>query len=133
MGRSMRGVILYSKAKGISMAQVGALMKIHQHACGVSEIGEHLGITDAAASQMLDRLLDQGLIHRSEHPQDRRAKQIVLTDKGREVVRESLMARAEWLHKLSESLTPSEKEVVVRGLEILVEKGSRLDAPTRPE
>lgn len=131
MRRSMHVSILYVKSKGLSMPQVGALMRIHKSACGVSEIGAHLGISNAAASQLLDRLVLQGYVHRSEHPQDRRAKKLVLTEKGVQIVRESLQAREEWLQTVVETLTPQEKKQVIDTLKILIEKASRLESPNQ--
>ena len=61
---------------------------------------------------MLDRLVQQGLIQRTENPDDRRVKQISLTEKGAEKFQESLRARTDWLAELAEMLTVSEKEDV---------------------
>jgi DNA-binding MarR family transcriptional regulator len=110
------------------MSQIGALFRIHHRGdSAVSGIGEELGISNAAASQMLDRLVQQGLILRSENPSDRRMKQIVLTDKGRQVLQESIAARQGWFVTLSETLSDSEQEQVIRALNILIEKASQLE------
>src|SRR5450756_2667144 len=93
MHRSMRSVLLYAKESGLSMSQLGALMHIAKGASGVSDIGDDLGISSAAASQMLERLVQMGLILRSEDPHDRRVKQIVLTGKGTEMLHGSWQAR----------------------------------------
>lgn len=123
MHRSMRGLILYSKKSGLSMSHIGALFHIcHGSASGVSDIGDHLGVTCAAASQMLERLVQQGLILRSEDPNDRRVKRIVLTDKGQRALQESLHVRQSWMEDLSYSLTREEKEQIVAALKILIEK-----------
>ena len=97
MRRSMSNFILYSKESGLSMSQIGALFQIRRGASGVSDIGDDLGVTSAAASQMLERLVQQQLILRSEDPHDRRVKQIVLTEKGRQISRiPSTPAKAGW-------------------------------------
>jgi len=134
MRRSMGSFILYSKETGLSMSQLGALINIyHQGILGVSDIGDHLGVTSAAASQMLDRLVNQDLIMRSEDPNDRRGKQIRLTEKGRLVVQGSLQARQGWLKSLAGNLTADEKAKVIAALEILVEKADRSGLPPDPE
>jgi DNA-binding MarR family transcriptional regulator len=128
MRRSMRNFLLYSKEKGFSMSQIGALFHLHRMgACGVSDIGDDLGVTNAAASQMLERLVQQQMITRSEDPNDRRFKQIVLTDKGRQVLQESIHARQGWLEDLARALSPGEQEQVVAALHILIEKASQLE------
>jgi DNA-binding MarR family transcriptional regulator len=128
MRRSMRDFILYAKESGLSLSQIGAMFHIHRHgALSVSDISEELGVTNAAASQMVDRLVNQGLFSRSENPQDRRAKQIVLTEKGRQVLQGSIDARQKWLDELSALLTPAEEEQVVAALQILIEKTNQLE------
>jgi DNA-binding MarR family transcriptional regulator len=87
MNRSFHNFKRYMDASGLSNSQVNALMRLyHSEACGVSEIGEHVGISNAAASQMVDRLVQMGLVERTEKPDDRRVKQLTLTVKGRTLV-----------------------------------------------
>ena len=57
-------------------------------------IAEHLGVSNAAASQMVDRLVGMGLLERSEDPDDRRAKALALTEKGKALVLDSIEAKA---------------------------------------
>ena len=131
MRRSMRNFMLYSKDSGHSVAQIIALFRIQKGAGGVTELGDALGITSAAASQMLERLVQQGLILRTEDPRDRRAKQIRLTDDGQKILQDSLNARQNWLEELTNSLSPSEKEQVVAALNILNEKATHLQEQTQ--
>ncbi len=128
MRYSMRDFILYTKTNGLSMSQLGALVYIHRKgASGVSDIGDELGVTSAAASQLLDKLVQQGLIERSEDPHDRRVKQIVLTEKGRRILEESIQARQLWLNDLAHLLTEGEQAQVTGALHILIERASQLD------
>jgi DNA-binding MarR family transcriptional regulator len=128
MHRSMRYVFLFTKEHNLSMSQMGALLNIHrQGVCSVSDIGDELGVTSAAASQMLERLVQQELIARSEDPHDRRGKQIVLTDKGRQVIQDSFHARQSWLGDLAQTLTPAEQESVIAALTLLIEKIKQWD------
>jgi DNA-binding MarR family transcriptional regulator len=129
MRRSMSEMLLYAKESGLSMPQMGALFRIYKASTGVSRLGEHLGVTNAAASQMLERLVQQGLIVRSEDPQDRRAKRIILTEKGRQIVHESTSGRRGWIQELTASLSPQEKEQIVTALNLLIEKIQRLEEP----
>jgi DNA-binding MarR family transcriptional regulator len=128
MRHSMQDFILFAKDKELSMSQIGAMFRLHhQGGCGVSDLGEHLGVTSAAASQMLDRLVQQGLIERTEAPHDRRFKQLVLTDKGRKVLQDGIRARSSWLTELAQTLTPEQQEQVSAALSILIQKASELD------
>jgi DNA-binding MarR family transcriptional regulator len=133
MNRSMRDFINYARASGFSMSQLGALFHLHYAGvAGVTDLGAHLGVTSAAASQMLDRMVQQELILRSEDPADRRVKQIVLTDKGLQVLQESIQARQSWLLDLAELLSPDEKEQIAKGLDILIDKANQLGQPVDP-
>jgi DNA-binding MarR family transcriptional regulator len=132
MRRSMHNFISYSKEKGLSMSQVGALFRIFRGSSSVSDIGDNLGVTSAAASQMLERLVQQGLILRKEDPDDRRVRQIVLTDAGRQILQDSIAARQGWLENLAHTLSDSQREQVISALNILIEKANQLEQPLEP-
>jgi len=127
MRRSMRSLILYSKKNGLSMSQIGALFQINHGRNNVSDLGEGLGITKAAASQMLERLVQQELILRSEDPQDRRVKQLVSTDKGCRIMQESVQARQGWLEDLVSILSEDEKKQIAAAVKVLIDKTNQLD------
>lgn len=127
MHRSMHHFVRYSKELGISIPQIGALVLIRQKgAYGVSQLGSEIGISSAGASQMLDRLVSLGLIMRTEDPDDRRNKQLALTEKGRSVLQESMHARQQWIQSLSNSMTVSEKETLLSSVNLLIEKSLQL-------
>ena len=75
MHRSGREFRRFMEKSNLSFSQVNVLMRLfHSADCGVSEIGEEMGITNPAASQAVDRLVQMGLIERTEDPDDRRSK-----------------------------------------------------------
>jgi DNA-binding MarR family transcriptional regulator len=127
MHNSMHNFVFYLKERGLSMSQIGSLFLIHRGDSSVSEIADQLGITNAAASQMLERMVQQELILRLENPTDRRVKQIMLTEKGSQVIRESLAARQGWLDTLSQILSDSEKEQIITALNILIDKANQIE------
>ncbi len=134
MHRSMRNFIYYARKSGLSMSHIGALFHIHREGkCGVTELGNHLDVTSEAASQMLERLVQQELILRTEDPKDRRVKKIVLTDKGNRVLEEGIRARQSWLDDLTETLSDGEKETIMAALNILIDKTRDLKQPIEPE
>ena len=134
MRRSMRNFLRYSRETGLSMSQFGVLFHLsRKRSSGVTDLGDHLGVTSAAVSQMLERLVQQGLILRTEDPNDRRVKKIVLTEKGSQVLQEGLHARQDWLVDLADTLSNIEKEKITAALNTLVDKASRLGFPTETE
>lgn len=132
MRHSMRNFFLYSKENGLSVSQIGALFLIYRRARGVSDLGDELGITSAAASQMLERLVQLELILRLEDPHDRRVKDIILTDKGRKTLQDSIRARQGWLQDLAQTLSRSEKEQIAAALNILIGRTTLLETATAP-
>ncbi|MFZ0531555.1 MAG: MarR family transcriptional regulator [Anaerolineales bacterium] len=126
--RLMGNFFIYARDRGLTMAQFGAMLRIyHKGACGVSDIGSDLGVTNSAASQMLERLVQLKLVTRSEDPSDRRVKQIVLTDKGRQIIQESSLAFQTWMEDLARTMTAAEQEQVRTALIILVDKARQLE------
>lgn len=124
----MGNLFVYARNNGLTMAQFGTMFRIfHKGACGVSDIGSELGVTNSAASQMLERLVQLKLISRTEDPADRRVKQIVLTEKGQQVIQESGQVIHAWMEALAGSLTPGEQEQVRDALTILIEKANQLE------
>ena len=134
MHRSIRNFICFSRESRLSMSQLGALFHLHHRgSSGVTDLGDHLGVTSAAASQMLERLAQQNLILRTEDPSDRRVRQIVLTDKGLQVLQESIRARQRWLYDLAETLSEAEKEASIAALVILIDKANDLRQPAEAD
>jgi DNA-binding MarR family transcriptional regulator len=130
MQRSMRDFIRHSRISGLSLAQSGTLLQLHRKGtCGVTDLGDSLGVSSAAASQMLDRLVQQGLIERSLDPEDRRARRITLTDAGQQAVRDAIRAQRGWFDDLAASLSPAEKEQITDALDILIDRARHLHQP----
>ncbi len=131
MRNSTRNFIRYARESGLSISHFAAIFHLYRNgSCGVTEIGEQLGVTSAAASQMLERLVQQGVVLRTEDPKDRRVKRIVLTDKGRRILEEAIRARQSWLEELAHSLSDSEKETVTSALTLLIGRVSQLTRAT---
>ncbi|MBL8097497.1 MAG: MarR family transcriptional regulator [Anaerolineales bacterium] len=128
MGRSMHRFMMRAKESGISMPQIGTLMRIHrQGALPVSDISKEMGTTLAATSQLVERLVQQGLITRTEDPNDRRVRLIAMTDKGRAILDASLRARQQWIDDLAGTLTPDELTTVTDALHILITRARAID------
>ena len=128
MHRSMGSLLVFARKQGLSMSQMGALYHISRSGTSsVSEIGDDLGVTSAAASQMLERLVQNGLVTRGEDPHDRRAKQIVLTESGRETIRNSMEAQQRWFAALADSMSAEERELAISSLRTLTARRGELD------
>ena len=128
MHRSMRGWGLFARSTGLSMPQFSILMQLHHKgACGMSEISERFEVTPAAASQLVEKLVQGKLIQREEDPHDRRAKLLNLTDKGRDLIEQGINERHRWMDELAKKLSAEEKAKVTEALTILTEVAKRIE------
>lgn len=134
MHRSWRSWNHLAKSTGLSMPQFGILMQVHHRGnCAIGDVSEHFDITSAAASQLVDKLVQNGLIHRDEDPNDRRAKMLNLTDKGRELIQLGVEERFRWVEQLSEKLTAEERKKVTEALILMTRAARELDSePVQP-
>jgi DNA-binding MarR family transcriptional regulator len=122
MSRSGRDFKRFMDETGLSFSQINVLMRLyHGGKCGISEIGERLGITNAAASQAIDRLVNLGVIERTEDPNDRRAKQLALTQAGRTLIEKGFEARRNWISGLTDALNPEQQTLIISALTLLTE------------
>ncbi|WP_433888577.1 MarR family winged helix-turn-helix transcriptional regulator [Streptomyces sp. CA-111067] len=58
-------------------------VRLSERGATVTEIADHLGVTRQAASQIVDELERKGYVERRPHPDDARARLILLTPRGR--------------------------------------------------
>lgn len=130
MRRSMHDFIQFNRDSGLSMPQLSALMHVRYGGpIGVSDIANHLGITNAAASQMIERLVQQELLERSEDRRDRRAKKLALTERSRKLLREGIEARRRWMEELTTALDPEAREAIMQSLIMLTQVARDLERP----
>jgi DNA-binding MarR family transcriptional regulator len=120
MHRSMRGWNRFAKSTGLSMPQFSILMQIHHKGpCGMSEVSNRFDISAAAASQLVEKLVQAGYLERAEDPSDRRAKLLTLSAKGEELIQQGTEERYRWLDNLTPKLSAEEQVKVVEALNIL--------------
>jgi MarR family transcriptional regulator, organic hydroperoxide resistance regulator len=128
MSRSMRGWHLFAKSTGLSMPQFSVLMQLHHKgACGMSDVSERFEITPAAASQLVDKLVQSGLVQREEDPSDRRAKLLDLTEKGHALVEQGHEERYRWVNELGRQLTAEERARVSEALDLMTRAAQDLE------
>lgn len=120
MHRSMSDFKRFMEDTGLSFSHINILMRLfHGGNCGVSEIGEQMGITNAAASQTVDKLVQMGMIRRTEDPHDRRAKLLEITRDGRVLIEKGVDLRSKWIENLTDDLSAEEQEMITSALVIL--------------
>ena len=128
MHRSMRGWSHFAKSTGLSMPQFSILMQLHHKGpCGLSEISERFDITAAAASQLVDKLVQAGYLARTEDPTDRRAKLLTLSDKGKELINQGTEERHRWMDDLAATLSVEDQKKVSEALILLTNAAKEMN------
>ena len=70
----------------------------------VSELAGHLGVTKQAASQLVDELVGKGYVERRAHPDDARARLVVLSRRGWDCTRAAEAAAADTIRDWTKTL-----------------------------
>lgn len=118
----------------LSFTHLNSLFFIHRAGCtNIHCLAEHLGVTKAAVSQMVDRLVDSGLISRDEDPIDRRSKLICLSKTGESLVQKAFLSRRKWVPDLVASLTKPQEQQACQIFEIMNEKLREIQEGINPE
>ncbi|WP_425835664.1 MarR family winged helix-turn-helix transcriptional regulator [Streptomyces fractus] len=92
-----------------------------------TDLAVHLGVTKQAASQLVDELVRKGYAERRPHPQDARARLVVLTARGWECTRAAEEAAAEAVRGWVDRLGEREARALADGLATIASGG-----PIRP-
>ena len=134
MRRSMREMHRFLKDNELNMGQYSTMMRLfHDPNCGVSDVGAQLGITNAAASQLVDKLVQQRLVERTEAEHDRRMKELSLTPKGQNLIEGSFRARLGWADALAEALPAERRQAVIDAMQDMIAAAQQMDELTLEE
>lgn len=98
--------------EGLRPAHGFAFTRLAPDGATVTELAAHLGVTKQAASQLVDELVRKGYVERHPHPDDARARLIVLTERGRACTRAAEESAAEAVRPWAELLGEGEVGVL---------------------
>jgi DNA-binding MarR family transcriptional regulator len=105
-----------ARQAGLSTSELHSLRHLMRGPLGPVELGRLLGVTSAASSGVVDRLVSRGHAERRSHPGDGRRTEVVITDSGRAEVLARLQPMFAALADLDASLDDHDREVVERYL-----------------
>ena len=109
-----------SSSSLLSVPQFRALAFLDHHSgASLSELAEHLGVTRATGSAIIDRLVQRGLVDRTERPEERRHVVLKLTQVGSEYLQQIRETTHAEIAKMFVSLSEVQRLHVVEGLAIL--------------
>ncbi len=116
-----------------SLAQYRLLMLVFRYEpLSVNELKKNLNIAQSSASEMINRLVRQKLLHREKDPADRRITRISLTPRTRKILQNHTASMQNIYRKILDPLTPKEQLQLVQAFEtilVLLQK----DKPQNPD
>lgn len=115
----------------ISVSQAHALSELAAQPLTQAELARRLRLDRSVVSRLADTLEERTWLHRERHPQDQRAFQLVLTDRGRAAADRLAGARRARLATLLDGVPAAERDNVLRALELLTDSLSRRPSQER--
>ena len=109
------------QAQELTVLQVRIMETLHRQGPNrMGEISNTLGHNLSAATSLIDRLVDKGMVQRSTNPADRRVVRCELTDKGRETIQRLMGVSERAVNAIITTAEPEQLEAMVIGIELLV-------------
>ena len=105
-----------ARQAGLSTSELHSLRHLMDTPMGPVDLARALGVTSAASSGVVDRLVARGHAERRPHAGDGRRTEVVITESGRIEVFALLAPMFTALARLDSSLTDAERELVERYL-----------------
>lgn len=128
MRRTMGDFSEFMRNWELSMPQVSTMFRLYYRgSCAVSDIAQQLDVSNAAASQMVDRLEQKRLVDRVLHEADRRVRLVQLTEQGKTLLEEGLQARLNWISDLTRMLSPDQQETIIVALAALTDAARQME------
>ena len=103
-----------------SVPQLRLLRSLRGGSRTASLLGEELGLSVSAITQMANRLEASGLVERTDDSNDRRIKHLSLTKRGTELLAERRSRRIDQAQEVLARLTVKQRHQLIGALEALV-------------
>jgi len=105
----------------VSPGHIQVLIALTRGPRSVGQLAEELEVSPPAATQLVDRLAEHGMVHRHNDPADRRIVLVDYVEGMREVARRIVKDRRRPLHLAMSKMTDTEALAFVKGLRLLAE------------
>jgi DNA-binding MarR family transcriptional regulator len=92
----------------ITFSESVVLRMLQRTPLNVADVASCISITQSAASRVVDRLVHDGYVSRQENPDDRRQKQMMLTEKGKGLIETIESVFVQTTRPILETLSPAE-------------------------
>ncbi len=112
----------YLKQTDLSLLQAYALAHLFfKGPLKMSELCEHMMVSPAAGSQLIDRLEKLEMVERISEPGDRRVRMIVMLDKGKNFVQENFRFSQKWMTEIPANISPEQVAQITEVLSVLMQ------------
>jgi MarR family transcriptional regulator, organic hydroperoxide resistance regulator len=126
------GSNIKSCGDNMTFNQYLALMIIHElKECSVNELSHKMNIAQSTASQLVDRLVKAGLVHRDIHSKDRRRMVVNLSKNGKIMTEKCTEFLKQTYGKIISVLDETEQRMLQDGFEKLHYVAMKLDSKVR--
>ncbi len=117
---------------GLTIAQLKSLFFIaDREKTNFKKLAEALNVTPPNVTGIIDRLVDQGLVSRTENPEDRRVMLLQATEKGHELLNTLLASRAVRMTQILSYMSPEELSSLAQGMTALIKAAKTYHAANR--
>jgi len=124
--QSLTDFFNYLKNTELSLLQAYALAYVFfKGPLKMSDLCEHMMVSPAAASQLIDRLEKLKMVTRISELGDRRVRKIVVLDKGKNFVQENFRFSQSWIAEIPADITPEQAAQVTEVLSMLLQSLSK--------
>ncbi|MHB8636133.1 MAG: MarR family winged helix-turn-helix transcriptional regulator [Fimbriimonadaceae bacterium] len=106
-----------------SVSQLRLLRSLHGGSSTASALGEELGLSVSAITQMANRLEAAGLVARADDGADRRIKHLSLTERGIQLLAARRSRRIDQAQIVLARLSPVERRTLIEALDQVVLAG----------
>jgi len=111
----------------LSIGQLKSLFFLnHEGQTNFSKLAAALDVTPPNVTGIIDRLVEHGLVRRTENPEDRRMLLLQLTDEGRDLVTKLRVVSWGHMTEILNQLSMEDLRALVQGMRAVVRAGSIL-------
>ncbi len=131
LARIIQDFMQFMHETGLSRPQIHALLHIfHAGQCPISDIAALTDSSPAAASQLVERLVQQGLVQRAEDPANRRVKKLRLTEKSLQLIQQGVTSN-HFLAELMETMPAKHRLAVHTAFGYLAEASQKIHSSSK--
>jgi DNA-binding MarR family transcriptional regulator len=118
--REIRSMMRSQGSSDLTVPQFRTLAFVNRNqGSPLCKVADHMGLTSASASTLVDGLIKRGMMTREDQPDNRRRVRLVVTSRGKAILETSRRGTMTILAKKLSSVSADNREVIVKAMETL--------------